>query len=140
VAKKITIAISFNKSFYSQTVAFLYFLRLIIKAPNMKNSTQQEVLLITGTTFSSAQLSKKDESKQNNLTDIEQLEEACWNGLLQEMLPEIFDKNIAQEKSYLWQIKEGKSFLELEWAESPEEKDNFFSIDPYDFLEAENYN
>lgn len=106
----------------------------------MKNSTQQEVLLITGTTFSSAQLSKKDESKPNNLTDIEQLEEACWNGLLQEMLPEIFDKNIDDEKSYLWQIKEGKSFLELEWAESPVEKDNFFSIDPYDFLEAENYN
>jgi hypothetical protein len=106
----------------------------------MKNSTQQEVLLITGTTFSSAQLSKKDESKPNDLTDIEQLEQACWNGLLQEMLPEIFDKNIAEEKSYLWQIKEGKSFLELEWAESPVEKDNFFSIDPYDFLEAENYN
>jgi hypothetical protein len=106
----------------------------------MKNSTQQEVLLITGTTFSSAQLSKKDESKSNGLTDIEQLEEACWNGLLQEMLPEIFDKNIGDEKPYLWQIKEGKSFLELEWAESPVEKDNFFSIDPYDFLEAENYN
>jgi hypothetical protein len=40
----------------------------------------------------------------------------------------------------LWQIREGKTFLELEWGESPEEKDNFFSIDPYDFLEAENYN
>jgi hypothetical protein len=131
---------AFNKYFSCKTVAFLYFLRLIIKAPDMKNSTQQEVLLITGTTFSSSQLSKKDESKPNSLTDIEQLEEACWNGLLQEMLPEIFDKTIADKKSYLWQIKEGKSFLELEWAESPVEKDNFFSIDPYDFLEAENYN
>jgi hypothetical protein len=106
----------------------------------MKNYTQQEVLLITGTTFSSSQLSKKDESTPNNLTDIEQLEEACWNGLLQEMLPEIFDKNVVDKKSYLWQIKEGQSFLELEWAESPVEKDNFFSIDPYDFLKAENYN
>jgi len=107
----------------------------------MKNSTQQEVLLITGTTFSSSQLSKKDESaKPNNLTEIEQLQEACWNGLLQELLPEIFDKNIAEKKSYLWQIREGKSFLELEWGDFPEEKDNFFSIDPYDFLEAENYN
>ena len=107
----------------------------------MKNSTQQEVLLITGTTFSSSQLSKKDDSaKFNNLTDIEQLEEACWNGLLQELLPEIFDKSIAERKSYLWQIKEGKSFLELEWAEFPEKKDDFFSIDPYVFLKAENYN
>ena len=107
----------------------------------MKNSTQQEVLLITGTTFSSSQLSKKDESaKPNNLTEIEQLQEACWNGLLQELLPEIFDKNIKEKKSYLWQIKEGKSFIELDWAEFPEKKDDFFSIDPYVFLKAENYN
>jgi len=106
----------------------------------MKNSTQQEVLLITGTTFTSGQLCKKDETKPNQLSDNEQLTEACWNGLLQELIPEIFEKNTNETKLYLWQIREGNTFLELELGESPEEKDNYFSIDPYDFLEAENYN
>ena len=106
----------------------------------MKNSTHQEVLLVTGTTFTSGQLCKRDERTANHLSDKEQLEEACWNGLLQELIPEIFEKNTDTRKFYLWQIREGKTFLELEWGESPEEKDNFFSIDPYDFLESENYN
>jgi hypothetical protein len=104
------------------------------------NSTQQEVLLVTGTSFTAGQLCKKDESKPDSLSDNQQLAEACWNGLLPELMPEIFDKDIIEKKSWLWQIREGKTFLELEWAEYPGEKDNFFSIDPYDFLESENFN
>ena len=45
-------------------------------------STQQEVLLITGTRFSSRQCQdKKDAGNPNRLTDNEMLEDACWNGL-----------------------------------------------------------
>jgi hypothetical protein len=100
-----------------------------------KISTQQEVLLLTGTNFSSRQWSTKDETPSKKLTDEEKLEEACWNGLLPEMLPEIFADTITPEKKlYLWQIKEGASFLEVEMGEYPEAKDNYFSIDPYSFL------
>ena len=54
-------------------------------------STQQEVLLITGTRFSSRQCQdKKDAGNPNRLTDNEMLEDACWNGLIQSMLPEVF--------------------------------------------------
>jgi hypothetical protein len=104
----------------------------------MKNATQQEVLLMTGTSFTSGQLAKKDSnSGTNNFSDIEMLAEACWNGLLPELLPEIFNEDITTKKSYLWQIREGNTFLELEWASFPKKKDNFFSIDPYDFLSEE---
>lgn len=100
-----------------------------------KNSTQQEVLLLTGTNFSSRQWSTKDETSSKKLTDEEKLEEACWNGLLPEMLPEIFTDTIKPDKKlYLWQVKEGASFIELEMGEYPEAKDNYFSIDPYSFL------
>jgi hypothetical protein len=105
------------------------------------NSTQLEVLLMTGTSFTSGQLANKDDDVDaDQASGVRQLEEACWNGILPELLPEIFDKTVFQRKSYLWQIKEGKSFLELEWAEFPEKKDDFFSIDPYSFLAAEIFN
>src|SRR5438045_6459627 len=88
------------------------------KAKVMKTkSTQKEVLLLTGTNFSNRQWSTKDESSSRNLSDEEKLEQACWNGLLPEMLPEIFDNSEGAKKLYLWQIKEGASYLEVEMGE-----------------------
>ena len=98
------------------------------------NYIQQEILLMTGTTFSIRQCCEKDPGKQNNPTEKEQLEEACWNGLLQEMVPEIYEQTKGNKKLFLWQIKEGKSFIEIELGELPEEKDKYFSIDPYSFM------
>lgn len=98
------------------------------------NSTQQEILLMTGTTFSSKCWEKNEPDKRENLTEKEQLEEACWNGMLYEMLPEICSQEEGDEKMYLWQIKEGASFIELELGAFPEEKEVHFSIDPYSFM------
>jgi hypothetical protein len=96
------------------------------------NSTQQEILLITGTHFSSRQCcDKNDATAQNNLTEKEKLEEACWNGMIKEMLPELSERTTGNKKLYLWQIREGESFIELDLSEFPQEKDKFFSIDPY---------
>lgn len=98
------------------------------------NYIQQEILLMTGTTFSTRQWCEKDPGKQNNLTEKEHLEEACWNGLIQEMIPEIYEQAEGNKKLFLWQIKEGNSFIELELGEVPEVKDKYFSIDPYSFM------
>ena len=98
------------------------------------NYIQQEILLMMGTAFLTRQWCEKDPGKQNNLTEKEQLEEACWNGLMQEMIPEIYEHPDGNKKLFLWQIKEGKSFIELELGEVPEEKDTYFSIDPYSFM------
>lgn len=55
------------------------------------NSTQQEILLITGTSFSSRQCYQKDdENNQNNLTEKEQLEE----GLLEWFTTEYASGNL----------------------------------------------
>ena len=96
------------------------------------NSTQQEILLFTGTSFSCRQCFQKD-GGSNHLTEKQQLEEACWNGLLQYILPEIYEQE-SEKKLYLWKIKEAASFIEIDLGELPEEKENYFSIDPYSFL------
>ena len=99
------------------------------------HSTQQEILLITGTTFSSRQCYEKDEGEnQSGMSEVEQLEEACWNGLLPQMLPEIYEQPAGDKTLYMWQITEAASFLEIELGELPEEKERYFSIDPYSFL------
>jgi hypothetical protein len=97
------------------------------------NYTQQEILLLTGTTFSSREWSEKDSNKENNLSDREQLEEACWNGMLPELLPEVYLQD-EDHKMFLWQIKECKSFIEIGLGETPDSVEARFSIDPYSFL------
>jgi hypothetical protein len=97
---------------------------------------QQEILLLTGTTFSQRQLSEKDsKDDSNNLSESEKLEEACWTGLLDELLPEI----ITSKKLYLWQIADSEFSLQIELSEYPP-KQKQFSINPYYFLKTMKYN
>jgi hypothetical protein len=105
------------------------------------NYTQQEVLLMTGTTFLSGHLcGNTDSAEQKQLTEKERLEEACWNGLLQSVLPEICSPAADGGILYLWQVREGSSFLELELCEVPAVLDKYLSIDPYFFLEIQSFN
>jgi hypothetical protein len=98
----------------------------------MKTNLQQEILLMTGTHFTSMQCWQKNNPENENLpSESDQLQDACWNGLLKEMLPEICEGN---KNLYLWQIRENKSCLDIELGELPSELDPYFSIDPYTFL------
>lgn len=100
--------------------------------------TQQEILLIMDANFLTGQYSEKDEGgNKNSLTRKEQLEEACWNGSLSAMLPEVFDLPGKNKQLYLWQIMEGNFFINLELGESPAGIDKQFSINPYIFLSHE---
>jgi hypothetical protein len=135
----------FNRIFCLEIIASACFNHLINENVNLSdmktNFTQQEILLITGTSFSEREWSKNDDDgKRKNFTDKDKLEEACWNGLLYEMLPEIFKKSIDGKKLYLWEIKQGASFIDIELGEVPAKKDNYFSIDPYCFLNDKFYN
>jgi hypothetical protein len=104
-------------------------------------TTQQEVLLITGTGFTANQYCDKDPADSaKNLSENERLQEACWNGLLKEMLPEVFVLSGPEAKLYLWQMREAVHFFALEMGESPVEMDHYFSIDPYCFLEKQGLN
>ena len=101
-------------------------------------SVHQEVLLITGTSFVSEELCNKDNTRHDkHLFANERLEEACWNGLLQEKLPEIFLEAADGGVLFLWQIKEAASFLVLDLGEAPAVMDSYFSIVPYSFVSTQ---
>jgi hypothetical protein len=98
-------------------------------------STQQEILLSTDTEFAHRQW-----ADQNNgiagLSAREQLEKACWDGLIKEVIPELDITLNTNKKLWLWQIHETRSFLALDFYESPGPKDREASIDPYLFMEG----
>lgn len=97
-------------------------------------STQQEILLITGTRFSAREWAEKIVEDSKRLSPTEQLEEACWNGLLYEMLPELILKTSEGKKLSLWHVRNCKSFLEIDLSETSPLIDPEFSIDPYFFV------
>lgn len=103
------------------------------------NSTQQEVLLMTNSSFAEKQWATKENELTNKLTPEENMEEACANGLIKELLPEIFD-SANNNKLYLWQIHPGYSFLQLQLGEFPLAIQNEFSLNPHDFLSTVCYN
>lgn len=108
----------------------------------MKNiSTQQEVLLLTGTGFSARQYCENNNTDSaKNLSENEKLKEACWNGLLKDILPEVFLLSGPEAKLYLWQMREALHFFALEMGEQPAEIDTYFSIDPYSFMTQQDFN
>jgi hypothetical protein len=97
------------------------------------NFTQKEILLMTGTQFSARQ-GEISGDNSNHLSDIQKLEQACWNGLLKDILPELFKQTAADNNLYLWQVKAAATYLELEFGEHPEAMENYFSIDPHAFI------
>ncbi len=118
-------------------VSALHLVMKKLKSYCMKtNSTHQEILVMTNTTFSERQWCEKDNSANSQaFTNEEKLEEACWNGLLPELLPEIIGTS-SGGRLYLWQIRHCRSFLEIDLCEYPLLIENYFSIDPYLFLSA----
>jgi len=106
-----------------------------------EQTTQQEVLLLTGTHFSARQyIENQDLNNSRRLDENEQLEEACWNGLLPVMLPEICTGTIQDKPVYIWKIREGKAFLEVEIGDVPGELEPYYSLDPYAYAHSRNYN
>ena len=99
----------------------------------------QEILLRTDSQFAQRQWADK-ESSEKALSEIEKLERACWNGLVKSTLPEIDSELIFGKRLWLWQIRETRSFLELELSDYPSPKDKSHSLDPYVFLETKSAN
>ena len=103
------------------------------------NATQKEILLVTNNSFAQRQWCNKEIYNDKNMTSQEQMEEVCANGLIYEILPEMF-KAPENKKLYLWQMRPGFSFIRLEYGEFPLAIQKSSSIDPHDFLSCRCYN
>ena len=77
-------------------------------------SNIREILLLTTTSFSKRQLCETDAPEKNiTRSPAEQLEAACWNGLLDEMLKGVIQISSPADKLFLWQVEMEKSYLRL---------------------------
>jgi hypothetical protein len=105
-----------------------------------KQHIQQEVLVSTRTTLAKKVLFETNESDKN-ATPVEKFEEACWNGLLNEMFSELMPNNSSQSaKIFIWGIYSGKSYLLIDLADAPGAIESVLSIDPRLFLPEVNLN
>jgi hypothetical protein len=104
-------------------------------------NTHQEILLVQGTGFANRQFCENNETKStssaNYLTQHEKLKEACWNGLLKEMMPELFFNFTSDTHLFMWQMREGEKLLTMEMSEEPSELDFQASIDPQIVMEIQ---
>ena len=104
------------------------------------NSIFREILFVTTTSFSKRQLCETDAGERDsNLAPAEQLEAACWNGLVDEMLPEIMHLPFTQ-KLFLWQVEMRKSYLRLSMGLSAPSLEEEYTLDPYNFLYSQEMN
>jgi len=74
------------------------------------------------------------QNKNNHHSSVQQLEAACWNGLLNEMLPEIIPASSSDKKLFLWDIEMKKSYLRIIMGVRPVTIRSDFSVDPYIFF------
>lgn len=107
----------------------------LLNTTDMKPITHHhEILLIANTSLANKQFTSIGEnSRDKKLSAIEELEKACWNGILHEMFPEILGNLYPKCESFLWQVLSGKNFLYINIGASPVIADHDSSIDPYFF-------
>lgn len=91
----------------------------------------QEILLFTGSSFCSRKFCKRNDEGDSDHSPLEELEKACWDGMLNEMLPELVG-NSTQRANYIWNTASGVNFLCINLG-SPITNGKQSSIDPYFF-------
>jgi hypothetical protein len=98
-------------------------------------------LLLTTSSFSKRQLSETDATDKNRIpTPAEQLEAACWNGLLEDILKGVITPSTAGNKLFLWQVEKEASCLRLSMGDCPPVFEKEFTIDPHVFLATHELN
>lgn len=106
----------------------------------MKSSVQQEILLMTNSNLSKRNLCEKNSNEAGkHFSNVERLEQACWNGMLDEFLPGLV-MHIDGKTLFLWEIQSAKNFLHIDLCDQMPSAEKEHSIDPYVFLDHLNEN
>ncbi len=102
----------------------------------------QEVLLLTGTSFAGKELCSRnaDSKEERNSFPHEKLEKACWDGLVGELLPELADGHPVKKESFICQIIPADHFLCISMGTYNDPVLSESSIDPYCFITYVNSN
>ena len=102
-------------------------------------TNQKEILLVVNTHFFSRNWVKRNETEADKrFTQKEKLIDACWNGLVPEILPECFDPR--DKPLRLLEINDSNAFIDLLFCDRAEQHEDEFSVNPYLFMELQQYN
>ena len=93
--------------------------------------TTMEILLMTNTKFSAREYADKNENQPSkNKSEHNKLAEACWNGIITSMLPELFAA--PHHKPFIiWQVEECNHLLYMQLGEENIVQDAAFTIHPF---------
>lgn len=94
----------------------------------------QEVLLFTNTNFSRKQFCTTKDTAKETRTLKEQLEEACWNGLLPGLLPEIVTTTLCNKKIFTWEVNQFANLIYIKTGNIPAPLNKLSSINPTEFI------
>ncbi len=99
-----------------------------------KNSTNQEILLMSNASFFNREWSELNSNKNDKqLSQREKLIHLCWNGMLKEMIPELLQTEAGKKPLTLWEINQSGNLLDLRYGDSDQLMDDELSINPYVF-------
>lgn len=101
----------------------------------METIYYQEILIAHSSDFFSREFFLNERTNHyQNLLPVEQLTEACWNGILSEILPEV------TTRLHLSEINEGNKFLNVCLGNESDRSSVAFSVNPYFFLNSSRKN
>ena len=104
-----------------------------------QKAINHEVLLLTGTSFSKKQFSPKDNNRADH-SYCNDLQNACWNGLVFDILPDIINPFSERNPGYTWEVVPAESFLEIKIGAAPYDVEKGMSLNPHLFLCKKNIN
>ena len=93
----------------------------------------QEILVFTGSNFCSRKFCKRNDESNGDHSPMEELEKACWDGMLNEMLPELVGNFTERGNNYIWNTASGVNFLCINLSTCPMTTSKQASINPYFF-------
>lgn len=95
---------------------------------------------MTNSSLSNRNLCEKNSTESaKHFSNVERLEQACWNGMLDEFLPGLV-VHLEGRTLFMWEIQTAKSFLHIDLCDQVPSSNKEHSIDPYIFLRHLNFN
>ncbi len=99
------------------------------------NATYLEILLLCNSSyFKRDWVELKENKNDKQLSQKEQLVQLCWNGILNEVIPEIMEKRKDRKDLTLWEINESGNMLDLRYGNFDQVINDKWSINPYLYL------
>ena len=97
-----------------------------------KTSISHEVLLFTNTCFARRQFCERG-NESTHQSHSSQLQNACWNGLILDILPDLIKAGTRDCPSYTWQVLPAGNFIEVRMGAQPFDLSHETSINPHLF-------